>query len=58
MGIANGEVEIIDAEWIELILEAKNLGLSLEEVSNFLSGNMLKEHQWHTYQIEKASCKE
>lgn len=57
MSIVNGEIEIIDKEWLELILEAKNLGLSLEEVSNFLNGNNQKEQQCNTYQNQKASYK-
>jgi len=35
--------EVIDAEWLALILEAKNMGLSKESVREFLHENELKE---------------
>lgn len=31
-----GNVRFIDQEWIDLILEAKKLGLTLEEVKQFI----------------------
>ncbi|MBT2688466.1 anti-repressor SinI family protein [Bacillus sp. ISL-47] len=33
----------IDMEWMELILEAKNLGLEKEEIREFLHKNEAKE---------------
>ncbi|WP_081988228.1 anti-repressor SinI family protein [Halobacillus sp. BBL2006] len=29
----------VDLEWVELMVEAKKLGLSLEEIRDFLKGN-------------------
>jgi len=37
MLIAKSDVEVIDQEWMELILEAKDLGLSIKAVRDFLS---------------------
>jgi len=37
MIITKGEVEVIDQEWMALILEAKDLGLSIEAVRDFLA---------------------
>ena len=37
MVITKSEVEVIDQEWMELILEAKDLGLSIKAVRDFLS---------------------
>ena len=37
MLIAKSDVEVIDQEWLELILEAKDLGLSVKAVRDFLS---------------------
>lgn len=37
MIITEREVDVIDQEWMALILEAKELGLSLEEVRDFIS---------------------
>jgi len=34
--ITKNEFEVIDQEWIALILEAKDLGLSIEAVRDFL----------------------
>ncbi|WP_313799965.1 anti-repressor SinI family protein [Cytobacillus sp.] len=31
---------MLDQEWVKLILEAKRLGLSIEEVKNFLLRNL------------------
>lgn len=39
MSTVIGRMEIIDNEWLALILEAKELGLSVEEVRDFLNGN-------------------
>ncbi|MCM3115867.1 anti-repressor SinI family protein [Neobacillus sp. MER 74] len=36
MVITKNEFEVIDQEWIALILEAKDLGLSIEAVRDFL----------------------
>ncbi len=36
MVITKSEVEVIDQEWMALILEAKDLGLSIEAVRDFL----------------------
>ncbi|WP_081825381.1 anti-repressor SinI family protein [Bacillus sp. UNC41MFS5] len=36
MVITESKVEVIDQEWIALILEAKDLGLSIEAVRDFL----------------------
>lgn len=33
----------LDKEWIQLILEAKSMGMDLNTVRNFLSGNEVKE---------------
>jgi hypothetical protein len=37
MVITESEVEVIDQEWMALILEAKELGLSVEAVRDFLT---------------------
>ena len=37
MIITKNEAEVIDQEWMELILEAKDLGLSINAVRDFLS---------------------
>jgi DNA-binding transcriptional MerR regulator len=39
MSMVNGQMQKIDKEWLALILEAKELGLSVDEVRDFLSGN-------------------
>ncbi|MFP5112257.1 anti-repressor SinI family protein [Bacillaceae bacterium C204] len=36
MVITENNVEVIDQEWMALILEAKDLGLSIEAVRDFL----------------------
>lgn len=37
------QTNLLDQEWIELMIEAKQLGLSFEEVQQFLqNGNALK----------------
>ncbi|WP_256358252.1 anti-repressor SinI family protein [Bacillus sp. sid0103] len=36
MVITESKVDVIDQEWIALILEAKDLGLSIEAVRDFL----------------------
>ncbi|WP_338751797.1 anti-repressor SinI family protein [Bacillus sp. FJAT-52991] len=36
-----GNVQLIDQEWIDLMLEAKKLGLTLEEVREFIEGEKL-----------------
>lgn len=30
------DLQLLDKEWVELILEAKQLGMTKEEISNFL----------------------
>jgi hypothetical protein len=37
MVITESKVEVIDQEWMALILEAKELGLSVEAVRDFLA---------------------
>ena len=37
MVITEKEVDVIDQEWMTLILEAKELGLSIEEVRDFFN---------------------
>jgi antagonist of SinR len=39
----NIKVEEIDLEWLQLIMEAKNLGLQKEEIREFLHNNRAKE---------------
>ncbi|MGN7177767.1 hypothetical protein BK139_14745 [Paenibacillus sp. FSL R5-0490] len=39
----NIKVEEIDLEWLQLIMEARNLGLQKEEVREFLHNNRAKE---------------
>ena len=39
MVIVENNVEVIDQEWMALILEAKDLGLSIEAVRDFLANN-------------------
>ncbi|TVY05655.1 anti-repressor SinI family protein [Paenibacillus cremeus] len=29
-------VEVVDSEWLELIMAARNMGLTIDEVRNFL----------------------
>ena len=37
------QTDLLDQEWIELMIEAKQLGLSFEEIQQFLqNGNALK----------------
>jgi transcriptional regulator with XRE-family HTH domain len=35
--LLNREVEILDQEWVDLILQAKELGLDKKDISNFLT---------------------
>jgi DNA-binding transcriptional MerR regulator len=37
MVITESKVDVIDQEWMALILEAKDLGLSIEAVRDFLA---------------------
>jgi antagonist of SinR len=37
MVIIKNDVEVIDQEWMELILEARDMGLSINVVREFLS---------------------
>jgi DNA-binding transcriptional MerR regulator len=37
MVITESNVDVIDQEWMALILEAKDLGLSIEAVRDFLA---------------------
>ncbi|XIH35355.1 hypothetical protein C1N70_05330 [Cytobacillus firmus] len=37
------KVDEIDLEWLQLIMEAKNLGLQKEEIREFLHNNRAKE---------------
>lgn len=39
----NVKIEEIDLEWLQLIMEAKNLGLQKEEIREFLHNNRAKE---------------
>ncbi|MDN3017628.1 anti-repressor SinI family protein [Paenibacillus sp. BSR1-1] len=43
MVITERKLDVIDEEWLGLILEAKELGLSLEEVREFLNQSQVKE---------------
>lgn len=43
MVITESKMEVIDEEWLALIFEAKELGLSLDEVREFLSQNQINE---------------
>ncbi|MGG3467806.1 anti-repressor SinI family protein [Neobacillus pocheonensis] len=43
MVITERKMEVIDEEWLALIFEAKELGLSLDEVREFLNQNQLNE---------------
>ncbi|WP_082693096.1 anti-repressor SinI family protein [Bacillus sp. FJAT-29814] len=36
---------MLDQEWIELIMEAKQLGLTVEEIKEFLEQNSNRESQ-------------
>jgi DNA-binding transcriptional MerR regulator len=36
---------MLDQEWVQLIMEAKQLGITIEEIKNFLEENMKKEKQ-------------
>ena len=38
MTVYTSEKEL-DMEWFELILEARNLGINIEEIKEFLDGN-------------------
>jgi len=42
MMITAKDVDVVDNEWKELILEARNLGLSIEDVRNFLTHHEVK----------------
>ena len=43
MLITERAVDVIDQEWMALILEAKDLGLSIEDVRDFLNRDSQKE---------------
>jgi len=43
MIITEREVDVIDQEWMALILEAKELGLSIEDVRDFLNRDSQEE---------------
>ncbi|WP_074432762.1 anti-repressor SinI family protein [Neobacillus jeddahensis] len=38
MVITERDVEVIDQDWMALIVEAKELGLTIEDVRDFLTG--------------------
>jgi DNA-binding transcriptional MerR regulator len=42
MVITEKELDVVDQEWMELILEARKIGLSIEDVRNFLTHDDLK----------------
>ena len=42
MNVSESDVVVIDKEWFALILEAKQLGLSVEIVKSFLKQNGVK----------------
>lgn len=42
MVITEKEMDVVDQEWMELILEARKIGLSIEDVRNFLTPDDLK----------------
>ncbi|MEW9050940.1 MAG: anti-repressor SinI family protein [Neobacillus sp.] len=44
MRISETVMEGIDAEWVALILEAKELGLSMETVREFLQQSQIREN--------------
>jgi hypothetical protein len=39
MNVSESDVTVIDKEWFALILEAKELGLSVETIKSFLKQN-------------------
>ncbi|KAF0820621.1 MULTISPECIES: anti-repressor SinI family protein [unclassified Cytobacillus] len=43
MAEKNIKVEEVDLEWLQLIMEAKNLGLQKEEIREFLHNNRAQE---------------
>ncbi|MCD4840260.1 anti-repressor SinI family protein [Neobacillus sedimentimangrovi] len=52
----NAQAEVIDLEWMDLILEAKKLGLSVEEIRAFFQ-EALSGEIFGTYNLrKKASC--
>lgn len=56
MNLGIEQMEKLDKDWLALITEAKKIGLSVEDIRNFLSGNHQSE-QFVTYQNEKTSYK-
>jgi len=42
--ITNTEAEVIDEEWIALITQAKELGLSIKEIREYLYQSDVKEY--------------
>ena len=38
-----GNIEVMDQEWVQLILEAKQLGIAKEEVREFFINKKVKE---------------
>ncbi|WP_139311335.1 anti-repressor SinI family protein [Bacillus sp. MRMR6] len=44
MRISETVIEGIDAEWVALILEAKELGLSMEMVREFLHESQIRDN--------------
>ncbi|WP_462408772.1 anti-repressor SinI family protein [Neobacillus sp. Marseille-QA0830] len=50
------EAEVIDIEWLALIMEAREIGLTVEDVRSFLDKNTLPE-KLAEYQPKKTSYK-
>jgi DNA-binding transcriptional MerR regulator len=44
MNMTERETSTIDEEWLKLILEAKEIGLSIEEIRDFLNQSVAGEH--------------
>ncbi|MEH7481128.1 anti-repressor SinI family protein, partial [Neobacillus drentensis] len=42
MNVSESDVTVIDKEWFALILEAKELGLSVETIKSFLKQDEVK----------------
>ncbi|PGY11852.1 Anti-repressor SinI [Bacillus sp. OV166] len=42
MNVSESDVSVIDKEWFALILEAKELGLSVETIKSFLKQDEVK----------------
>ncbi|WNS76389.1 anti-repressor SinI family protein [Bacillus sp. DTU_2020_1000418_1_SI_GHA_SEK_038] len=46
MGKTRVQLELLDSEWMELIVKAKQMGIEKEEIREFLLKNGVKKLAW------------